>query len=56
VKTAEEDYGNIRITCILLYYDVLLLQMYGNLSIKPMALKLGKPKGLPYSFVCRTAG
>jgi hypothetical protein len=56
VKTAEEDYGNIRITCTLLYYVVLLHQMYCNLSIKPMALKLGKPRELPYYIDGRTAG
>jgi hypothetical protein len=56
VKTAEEDYGNIRIIRILMYYDVLLHQMYCNLSIKSVALKLGKPRGLPYYIDCRTAG
>jgi hypothetical protein len=50
------EFLNIIQTSFGLYADVLLHQMYWNLSIKSMALKLGKPRELPYYIDCRTAG
>jgi hypothetical protein len=54
LKKIMETYGS----CTLLYSVVLWCTTASNvlkLSIKPTALKLGKPRGLPYYIDCRTA-
>jgi hypothetical protein len=52
----EEDYWNIhgQLLTILLYY--VIVRNMSRLLIKPTAQMLGKPRGLLYSFIYRTAG